>query len=143
MPWEPWHRIPAAPSLKTTTIWKQDSGGSPPLPVPITRWRFRPTNLKHDGAFHPLKVTLVSGKGLNVQARKGYYAPKKAEDLAAQETEDLQDATFSTDEVQGLPIQVNTQYFMLNKTDAEIDVVTHVICSRCISAKKGIATSTT
>ena len=87
---------------------------------------FSPDNLKHDGTFHPLKVTLVSGKGLSVQARKGYYAPKKSEDLAAQETEDLQDAAFSTDEVQGLPIQVNTQYFMLNKTDAEIDVVTHV-----------------
>lgn len=87
---------------------------------------FSPENLKHDGTFHPFKVTLVSGKGLTVQARKGYYAPKKSEDLAAQENEDLQDAVFSQNEVQGLPIVVNTQFFMLDQTDAEIDVVTQV-----------------
>jgi VWFA-related protein len=87
---------------------------------------FSPENLKHDGAFHGLKVTLVSGKGLNVQARKGYYAPKKSEDLAAQEKEDLQDAVFSQSERQGLPIEVNTQFFMINASDAEIGVVTHV-----------------
>ncbi|MDR3674917.1 MAG: VWA domain-containing protein [Acidobacteriota bacterium] len=87
---------------------------------------FSPENLKHDGAFHGLKVTLVSGKGLNVQARKGYYAPKKSEDLAAQEKEDLQDAVFSQNEMKGLPIEVNTQFFAIDKTNAEIDVVTHV-----------------
>ena len=64
---------------------------------------FSPENLKHDGAFHPLKVTLVSAKGLSVQARKGYYAPKRAEDLAVQEKEDIQDAVFSTNEMQGSP----------------------------------------
>ncbi|MDR3674920.1 MAG: VWA domain-containing protein [Acidobacteriota bacterium] len=87
---------------------------------------FSPENLKHDGAFHGLKVTLVSVKGLNVQARKGYYAPKKSEDLAAQEKEDLQDAVFSQSERQGLPIKVNTQFFMIDASDAEIGVVTHV-----------------
>jgi len=87
---------------------------------------FSPENLKHDGAFHPLKVTLVAQKGITLQARKGYYAPKKAEDLAAQEKEDLQDAVFSQNEMKGLPIEVNTQFFAIDKTNAEIDVVTHV-----------------
>jgi len=87
---------------------------------------FSPDNLKHDGAFHPLKVTLVSAKGLSVLARKGYYAPKRAEDLAAQEKEDIQDAAFSINEMQGLPIQVDTQFFMIDKSDAEVDVLTHV-----------------
>jgi len=87
---------------------------------------FSPENLKHDGAFHALKVTLVSPQGFTVQARKGYYAPKKSEDLAAQEKEDIQDAVFTQNEMQALPIQVNTRYFMLDKTNAEIDVVTHV-----------------
>jgi VWFA-related protein len=87
---------------------------------------FSPENLKHDGAFHPLKVSLVSGRGLSVQARKGYFAPTKAKDAAAQEKEDLEDATFSTNELSGLPVQVDTRFFMLNKTDAEIDVVTHI-----------------
>jgi VWFA-related protein len=98
---------------------------------------FSPENLKHDGAFHPLKVTLVSAKGLSVQARKGYYAPKKTEDLATQEKEDIQEAAFSTNEMQGLPIQVSTQYFMLNKTDAEIDVVTHIDLQQVHFRKEG------
>jgi VWFA-related protein len=98
---------------------------------------FSPENLKHDGAYHPLKVTLVSAKGLSVQARKGYYAPKKAEDLAAQEKEDIQEAAFSTNEMQGLPIQVNMQFFMLNKTDAEIDVVTHINLQQVHFRKEG------
>ena len=98
---------------------------------------FSPENLKHDGAFHPLKVTLVSGRGLSVQARKGYYAPAKAQDAAVQEKEDLQDATFSTNELRGLPVQVDTRFFMLNKTDAEIDVVTHIDLSSVHFRKQG------
>jgi VWFA-related protein len=98
---------------------------------------FSPENLKHDGAFHPLKVTLVSGRGLNVQARKGYYAPQKAQDAAVQENEDLQDATFSTSELRGLPLQVDTRFFMLNNTDAEIDVVTRIDLSTAHFRKDG------
>jgi VWFA-related protein len=96
------------------------------LPETSYTLAFSPENLKHDGAFHPLKVTLVSEKGVTIQARKGYYAPKKAEDLAAQEKEDLQDAVFSQNEIRGLPIEVNTPFFAIDKTNAEIDVVTHV-----------------
>lgn len=98
---------------------------------------FSPENLKHDGAFHSLKVTMVSGRGLSVQARKGYYAPAKAQDAAVQEKEDLQDATFSTNELRGLPVQVDTRFFMLNKTDAEIDVVTHIDLQQVRFRKEG------
>ena len=96
--------------------------------VPDTSYTlaFSPENLKHDGAYHSLKVTLVSGQGLSVQARKGYYAPKKSEDLAAQEKEDLQEAVFAQNEMRPLPVEVNTQFFMIDQTNAEIDVVTHV-----------------
>ncbi len=87
---------------------------------------FSPQNLKHDGTFHSLKVTLVSAKGLSIQARKGYYAPRKSEDAAGQEKEEIQDALLSTNEMLGLPIRVNTQYFMVDKTDAELDVETHI-----------------
>ncbi|MFZ0815362.1 MAG: VWA domain-containing protein [Candidatus Sulfotelmatobacter sp.] len=38
---------------------------------------FSPKELKNDGRFHKLKVTVNSGAKLTVQARKGYYAPKK------------------------------------------------------------------
>jgi len=38
---------------------------------------FSPQELKFDGHFHKLKVTASNGVNLTVQARKGYYAPKK------------------------------------------------------------------
>ena len=41
---------------------------------------FSPQNLKLDGAFHPIQVKLVGIKVLQVQARKGYYAPRKPVD---------------------------------------------------------------
>ena len=37
---------------------------------------FSPQNLKYDGSYHALKVTLKDPKGFNVQARRGFYAPK-------------------------------------------------------------------
>jgi VWFA-related protein len=38
---------------------------------------FSPKDLKNDGRFHKLKVTVNNGAKVTVQARKGYYAPKK------------------------------------------------------------------
>jgi len=37
---------------------------------------FSPQNLKLDGGFHPLKVTLKARPDLTLRARHGYYAPK-------------------------------------------------------------------
>jgi VWFA-related protein len=84
---------------------------------------FSPQDLKHDGAFHPLKVKLVSQPGLTLQARQGYYAPRKAEDPAAREKEELQEAVFSQDEAQDSPVKVDTQYLMKNPSDAQLTVV--------------------
>lgn len=84
---------------------------------------FSPPDLKHDGAFHPLKVKLVSRPGLTLQARQGYYAPRKAEDPAVREKEELQEAVFSQDEAQGVPIKVDTQYLMKNPSGAQLTVV--------------------
>jgi len=98
---------------------------------------FSPENIKHDGTFHTLKVTLVASKGLTAEARKGYYAPRKVEDLAIRGREDLQDAVFSQNEMQGLPIEVNTHYFMIDKSTAEIDVVTHVDLRQIHFRKEG------
>ena len=52
------------------------------LPDTFYTLAFSPENLKHDGAFHPLKVTLVAQKGVSVQSRKGYYAPGKDAEVA-------------------------------------------------------------
>jgi VWFA-related protein len=87
---------------------------------------FSPQNLKLDGAFHPLKVTLVGRRGLTVQARKGYYAPSKPADPAAQEKEEIQEAVFSQDEMLDLPIDVHTEFFMKTRTSGQVDVLTHL-----------------
>ena len=65
------------------------------LPEAYYLLAFSPQNLKFDGAFHPLQVKLVSPKGLSVQARHGYYAPKKPSDPTAQEKQEIQEAVFS------------------------------------------------
>jgi len=37
---------------------------------------FSPQNMRLDGSFHALKVSLKPPAGMNPQSRKGYYAPK-------------------------------------------------------------------
>ncbi len=37
---------------------------------------YRPEPLKADGLYHPVRVSLKNRSGLQVRARKGYYAPK-------------------------------------------------------------------
>ena len=96
------------------------------LPEAYYLLAFSPQNLKLDGAFHPLQVKLVSLKGLSVQARRGYYAPRKPSDPTAQEKEEIQEAVFSQDETHELPIDVHTQFFMKTESDARITVLTHL-----------------
>ena len=107
--------------------------------IPATSYTlaFSPENLKHDGAFHPIKVTMVAQKGVTVQARKGYFAPRKDEDVAAEEKDDLQDAVFSQNEMQSIPTEVNIQFVMIDKTEAEIDVVTRVDLNHVHFRKEG------
>ncbi len=87
---------------------------------------FSPQNLKLDGNFHPLQVKLVALKGLTVQARRGYFAPRKPLDPNEQEKEEIREALFSQDETHELPIDVHTQFFMKTETDARITVLTRI-----------------
>ncbi len=96
------------------------------LPEAFYVLTFSPQNLKPDGAFHPIQVKLVSSQGLSVQARRGYYAPKKSVNPAEAEKEEISEAVFSQDETQELPIDVRTQFFMKTDTDAQVAVLTHL-----------------
>lgn len=87
---------------------------------------FSPQNLKFDGAFHPLKLTLVARRGLNVQARKGYFAPSKPDDPSGQEKEEIQQAVFSQDEVRDFPVDLHTQFFKPDHFNAHVGVLSHV-----------------
>jgi VWFA-related protein len=96
------------------------------LPEAFYVLAFSPQNLKLDGNFHPIQVKLVAAKGLSVQARRGYYGPKKPNDPAVQEKEEIREAVFSQDETQELPIDVHTQYFMKSESDARLAVLTRI-----------------
>jgi len=87
---------------------------------------FTPQNLKLDGSFHSLKVTLKSPEKLTVQARKGYYAPTHAADAAEQAKQEIEDAIFSQEEMHDLPVELHTQFFKSTDGDAKLTVLAHV-----------------
>ena len=87
---------------------------------------FSPAGLKNDGKFHSIKVKLTGKEHYTVQARRGFFAPKKdvtPEDLAKQ---DIEDAVFSQEEQAGFPLQLHLQYFMTGAGSAKLSVLTHV-----------------
>lgn len=87
---------------------------------------YTPSNEKFDGHFHTITVKLSSPGKLSVQARRGYYAPEKAKDADSQAKEDLEEAVFSQDVRNELPMEVHTQFFKLNPADARLSVLTRV-----------------
>jgi VWFA-related protein len=86
---------------------------------------FSPQNLKLDGGYHALKVTAKDSKGVSLQARRGYYAPKHANDPAEDAKEEIRVALFSRDEMSDFPVDVHTQFFKTDK-NARLSVLAHV-----------------
>ena len=84
---------------------------------------FSPQNLKLDGNFHALKVALKLRAGLDIQARKGYYAPKKLSDAAETAKQEIEEALFSRDEMHDLPVELHTQFFKTSDKDATLAVL--------------------
>ncbi len=87
---------------------------------------FSPQNLKYDGSYHGLKISLVNGKKLEVQARRGYWAPTRAADAAEQAKEEIREAVFSLDEIRDIPVDVTTEFFKLSEASAELTVASHL-----------------
>jgi VWFA-related protein len=83
---------------------------------------FSPQDLKFDGRFHNLKVT-VKGQKLNIQARKGYYAPRRATNAAEQAEQQIRDEVFSQEELHDLPVELHTQFFKTSGNDAKLSVL--------------------
>jgi VWFA-related protein len=83
---------------------------------------FPPQNLKFDGRFHNLKVA-VKGQKLNIQARKGYYAPRLAANAAEQAEQQMQDEVFSQEELHDLPVELHTRFFKTSDDDAKLSVL--------------------
>jgi VWFA-related protein len=88
---------------------------------------FSPQNLRLDGSYHALKVTLAkSGTHYDLQARKGYYSPRRLVDAAETAKEEIQEALFSREELKELPIDLHTQFFKGNNGMASVTVLAHM-----------------
>jgi hypothetical protein len=69
---------------------------------------------------------LLNGKGLTVQARKGYYAPRPITDPVEAEKHDLEDAVFSQEKMGDIPVELHTQFFKSTENSAKLTVLAHV-----------------
>jgi VWFA-related protein len=96
---------------------------TPPASYVIT---FSPQNLKNNGGYHTLKLKLVNGHGLEVQARHGYFAPKNAPDPAVQAQAEIEDALVSQEELNEFPVELKTQFFMKDSNEATVTVLAHL-----------------
>jgi len=96
-----------------------------------------PSNLKFDGHFHSLKVTLLTKEKYSIQARRGYYAPSHGETPEEVARRDIDDAVFSQEERHGVPIGLQTQFYKTGATDAKLAVLAHVDLTRMHFQKTG------
>jgi VWFA-related protein len=91
---------------------------------------FTPHNFKFDGKFHSLKVTLATKQPVTIQTRRGFYAPKHSVSVEEAAKQEIQEALFSQDVQQQVPIQLHTQYYKVDATDTKLAVMTHVDLAR-------------
>ncbi len=87
---------------------------------------FSPQNLKLDGSFHRLKVTLEKPTKLSVQARRGYFVPRHAANPVETAKQEIQEALFSREEMVDLPVELHTQFFKPTSDSAKVTVVARV-----------------
>jgi VWFA-related protein len=98
---------------------------------------FSPLALKTDGKFHTLKVTLKDAKGLELQVRKGYFAPTAASNPADKAKQDIEEAVFSRDEIHDLPAILQTQYFTAGDGSATLSAVAKIDVKKLSFHKEG------
>jgi VWFA-related protein len=84
---------------------------------------FSPQNLKLDGSYHSLKVTLKAPAGMSTKARRGYYAPRHLSSADDDAKEEISQALFSRDEMHDIPLEIHTQFFKASAMDARLMVV--------------------
>ncbi|HEX4276289.1 MAG TPA: VWA domain-containing protein, partial [Bryobacteraceae bacterium] len=93
---------------------------------------FSPQDLKYDGSYHGLKVTLTKdaaktlGPGLQLQGRRGYFVQRHATDPAEQAKQEIEEAFFSRDEIRELPIELHTQFFKTEQFKARVSILARI-----------------
>jgi len=105
-----------------------DKGLQDALSLPSTSYvmAFSPLSRNLDGKFHKIKVTLREGKGASVQARTGYFAAKADADPAKLADAEFHDALFAQEEMNDVPIDVHTKFFLKQSNVASLSVLLHI-----------------
>ena len=87
---------------------------------------FSPQNLKFDGSYHNLKVTVRNSSNFTLQVRRGYWAPNHAVDPAEAALEELREVVFSRDEIQGIPVDVQAEFFKPSDAQPQLTVISRL-----------------
>ncbi len=88
---------------------------------------FSPQNLKFDGSYHNLKVSLQKNfTGFTLQARRGYFAPKHEVDAAQEAKREVEEALFTRDEWHDIPVALHTQFFKSSDENAKLSVLARI-----------------
>jgi hypothetical protein len=87
---------------------------------------FSPQNRKMDGQYHLLRVALAKKSKYSIQARRGYYAPRKVDDPLELARQEIQEAIYSQEEINELPLDLQTQYFKNDPEGVRLSVVSRL-----------------
>lgn len=91
---------------------------------------FTPQNLKMDGKYHILKVTLKTRTKYDLQARRGYFAPRHDVDASEEAKREIEDEVLSSEELHDLPVVLHTQFFKASDVSAKLTVLARVDVKR-------------
>jgi VWFA-related protein len=101
---------------------------------------FSPQNLRMDGGFHSLKVNLKNSKdfnGMGVVARKGYYAPTHTENEKETAKREIEEALFSREEMNDIPVDLHTQFFKTGAESAKLSLLIKLEVKKLKFRKEG------
>jgi len=87
---------------------------------------FSPQNQKMDGRYHSIKVAMASKAKYEIQARRGYFAPRKVQDPQEQAKQEIAEAVFSQEEIHELSVDLQTQYFKMQSEEAKLSIVSRI-----------------
>jgi VWFA-related protein len=87
---------------------------------------FSPQNLKYDGSYHLLKVKVANPRNAMLQVRKGYWAPSHPDSPAQQAKDEIREAVFSRDEIQDIPLDVQTEFLRLTDEKTELTATAYL-----------------
>jgi hypothetical protein len=86
---------------------------------------FEAKDLVADGKFHKLAVA-VAKRDYTVQTRRGYYAPQRGEGLTEAAAKEIENAVFSRDNINSLPVNMRTEVSQAEGMAAELAVTSNV-----------------